>query len=613
MPCLTCIICSEVYKNSDTLYSTSCGHIFHYSCMQQWRSRTSTCPQCREMNPDVHRIYLDFDETENEVKLNEMKAEFELTEKSRSEIQMHLDETERNFLNLQNMLSEAEEKILDLQTSNDCLKVQNDSREQLIQQTVVEYNIKTAEETELLTVKISSLEDRITEVLLEKEHKFEECLKFSQENNKLRELLNRNEKLYEISRKQFEAVELGLRVQIEHLNKEITAKNTLIEEQMKMNDEFRSDDKNSPKYSDYHEIQENSIKSSEMMLHKLKLEMELDKSLDKILELEENHRRDMDILNFEIESLKADNERKDKEIQNRKEEHAKIINNLSSLCNRTAEISLRQRNQALSKKLEDAHCKLENAIKRIAEKDIAILKLTQSKNALVRKLEEENFSAENKLKNDAHVDAKVLPSIGSGQRQNITVANNVKSKVGDTTSVVIKGIPESDIKTPLIDTILMYTEIMNIPCSNVDITDVFRLNKNFKHKNTSLVVTFSTLNMKVKFLDQKDKLKLKGIQASGYVDTETNQIFHYAKVLKTVGYQQVFCKNNTVFVKRNFKAPAIEIKSKEAVDNMMKNSNDNKNDKNKNGEKILKEPQYINKLEDIGAEECDDEFYRKRL
>ncbi|XP_069966042.1 E3 ubiquitin-protein ligase TRAIP-like [Bactrocera oleae] len=150
---LSCVICSEIYKDSDILCSTSCGHVFHFHCMQQWQSRETSCPQCRLPNPQTHRLYIDFDDTATDIKLNEIKAQLDLTEKSRSELQLKLDVTEGNFSGLQIILSEAEEKILDLKYKNDYLKAQNDSREQAI--------AKAAEESKEFLIIISSLEDSL--------------------------------------------------------------------------------------------------------------------------------------------------------------------------------------------------------------------------------------------------------------------------------------------------------------------------------------------------------------------------------------------------------------------------------------------------------------------
>tara|TARA_B100000902_G_scaffold163751_2_gene158898 strand:+ start:173 stop:703 length:531 start_codon:yes stop_codon:yes gene_type:complete len=51
------ICCDSIYSINEyidgsdkTLFKTSCGHIFHYSCIQTWVSQKNTCPMCRHPN-----------------------------------------------------------------------------------------------------------------------------------------------------------------------------------------------------------------------------------------------------------------------------------------------------------------------------------------------------------------------------------------------------------------------------------------------------------------------------------------------------------------------------------------------------------------------------------
>ncbi|XP_019771031.2 E3 ubiquitin-protein ligase TRAIP [Dendroctonus ponderosae] len=44
---ITCVICSDLFAPSADIYSTQCGHIFHFTCLLQWMENSKTCPQCR--------------------------------------------------------------------------------------------------------------------------------------------------------------------------------------------------------------------------------------------------------------------------------------------------------------------------------------------------------------------------------------------------------------------------------------------------------------------------------------------------------------------------------------------------------------------------------------
>ncbi|XP_017781704.1 PREDICTED: E3 ubiquitin-protein ligase TRAIP [Nicrophorus vespilloides] len=63
---IQCIICSDLFLPSSEIYSTKCGHMFHYVCLVQWMDRSKTCPQCRQKCTDkcIHRIYVNLQTTE---------------------------------------------------------------------------------------------------------------------------------------------------------------------------------------------------------------------------------------------------------------------------------------------------------------------------------------------------------------------------------------------------------------------------------------------------------------------------------------------------------------------------------------------------------------------
>ncbi|XP_062127563.1 E3 ubiquitin-protein ligase TRAIP [Drosophila sulfurigaster albostrigata] len=56
---LNCVICAELFTQSDEVYVTTCGHMFHHTCLMQWLERSKTCPQCRNKctNRNIIRVY----------------------------------------------------------------------------------------------------------------------------------------------------------------------------------------------------------------------------------------------------------------------------------------------------------------------------------------------------------------------------------------------------------------------------------------------------------------------------------------------------------------------------------------------------------------------------
>ncbi|XP_023299058.2 uncharacterized protein LOC111681495 [Lucilia cuprina] len=134
---MSCAICFERFKGADNnLYSTTCGHIYHFVCMQQWKSRSTSCPQCRAYNPKTHKIYLELNDEEPNSSLLEDQlrvcrskvAQLELELKRSNErvskagntikcqmLEETLESTLEHNSNLEKKLTEAEIKINELQ------------------------------------------------------------------------------------------------------------------------------------------------------------------------------------------------------------------------------------------------------------------------------------------------------------------------------------------------------------------------------------------------------------------------------------------------------------------------------------------------------------------
>ncbi|XP_044263511.1 E3 ubiquitin-protein ligase TRAIP [Tribolium madens] len=65
---ITCIICSDLILPNSEIFTTPCGHIFHYACLMQWLERAKNCPQCRRKTTEksIHRVYLNINNVEDE-------------------------------------------------------------------------------------------------------------------------------------------------------------------------------------------------------------------------------------------------------------------------------------------------------------------------------------------------------------------------------------------------------------------------------------------------------------------------------------------------------------------------------------------------------------------
>ncbi|CAH8329022.1 unnamed protein product [Eruca vesicaria subsp. sativa] len=46
----TCTVCFENFNNDKYICALSCGHQFHFSCIDEWLRANISCPICRETN-----------------------------------------------------------------------------------------------------------------------------------------------------------------------------------------------------------------------------------------------------------------------------------------------------------------------------------------------------------------------------------------------------------------------------------------------------------------------------------------------------------------------------------------------------------------------------------
>ncbi|XP_043252446.1 E3 ubiquitin-protein ligase TRAIP-like [Colletes gigas] len=167
---IVCVICSDLLIPSDDVFYTSCGHIFHYACLNQWLERSKSCPQCRERTTlsQIRRIYFNFsnddikeDKTSLQHKIDNLNFQLNLQKK---DVNSHLKKIK--ILDKQNTKLKAEvlkvESQLNIKASaiyglkeqiefykKENLEVENLKKEiELLQKKIVTYdNIKTLLET----------------------------------------------------------------------------------------------------------------------------------------------------------------------------------------------------------------------------------------------------------------------------------------------------------------------------------------------------------------------------------------------------------------------------------------------------------------------------------
>ncbi|XP_073813883.1 TRAF interacting protein no poles [Musca autumnalis] len=109
---LNCVICAELFTQSDDVHVTTCGHMFHFLCLKQWLERSKTCPQCRNKCTDrnIFRVYFNL-------------ANLDVSRIDVGSLQEQLDNANLQLKMKEKELNKAEEQIKSAkETQKKCMK-----------------------------------------------------------------------------------------------------------------------------------------------------------------------------------------------------------------------------------------------------------------------------------------------------------------------------------------------------------------------------------------------------------------------------------------------------------------------------------------------------------
>ncbi|XP_013102647.2 E3 ubiquitin-protein ligase TRAIP [Stomoxys calcitrans] len=113
---LMCPICTDDVRETEEVDSTNCGHIFHSSCLEQWKERNSTCPQCRHKNPSTHKLFFIINDSDDETQVenSDLTAKLESSLKKIQNLKEKLEESNVNFLSLEELYTVQEEQTKEM-------------------------------------------------------------------------------------------------------------------------------------------------------------------------------------------------------------------------------------------------------------------------------------------------------------------------------------------------------------------------------------------------------------------------------------------------------------------------------------------------------------------
>lgn len=215
-----------------------------------------------------------------------------------------------------------------------------------------------------------------------------------------------------------------------------------------------------------------------------------------------------------------------------------------------------------------------------SDRQVTILeqKLKCLEDALTKEIENTTRLSIEKIKLERYI-AEKDHTLPSKQEKKIEKVVQKSHNIGTDKSVIIENFPEDQIKHPLKKLIVDLGAIMYLPIRFEDIFEVGVLDKSkYKQKsdtNVALFVKFKENDMKIKFLANKNVLKSSPITSSyilrEYTENTTNSLFIYAEEkLKNIGFAEVFCKNNRVFVKKRMNSKPLQVCNRKHVDTFAK-------------------------------------------
>ncbi|XP_077292184.1 uncharacterized protein LOC143915420 [Arctopsyche grandis] len=154
-----CVICSDLFSQTDEIVGTRCGHVFHHACLLQWIERSQSCPQCRKKTTEksLDRIYFNFMNTDGiildagalQVKLD--TVEFQMKEKDKEFTKCQEDKEQ-----LSEICKATEDRLCTLEKSN---KEKNGVIEILKER--IEYMKTESKELPRLRNEVKALKERL--------------------------------------------------------------------------------------------------------------------------------------------------------------------------------------------------------------------------------------------------------------------------------------------------------------------------------------------------------------------------------------------------------------------------------------------------------------------
>ncbi|CAF4840950.1 unnamed protein product [Pieris macdunnoughi] len=130
---LLCTICSDLLNQSENIYVIKCGHLFHYHCINQWISRSKSCPQCRinvtercmfRLYPTISNDVTVDDVTTLQSRLDDLQLQLRQEKTKCKEKDNQIKEFILNIKKIEDSLQSSEKKLVEKTSAVIALKDQ---------------------------------------------------------------------------------------------------------------------------------------------------------------------------------------------------------------------------------------------------------------------------------------------------------------------------------------------------------------------------------------------------------------------------------------------------------------------------------------------------------
>uniref|UniRef100_A0A905AVZ5 RING-type domain-containing protein n=1 Tax=Glossina morsitans morsitans TaxID=37546 RepID=A0A905AVZ5_GLOMM len=223
---IICSLCYENFTGKDEVFVISCGHLFHSQCIQVWKLKYKSCPNCRKSTPKHMKVLPIFAENKRgdtimnaykekvqrfEITIKELNEQLDVSEQNCNQLKDKNDVLENEIRELKNQLSEStnrENQIKNKQLSereNNCKQL-NEKDDDVSENQVHELNdhlldstngespekpveLRHKDNAEQLAEKNKILNDKLNCVARELKKQLLQCSKLSLENRRLQNLI----------------------------------------------------------------------------------------------------------------------------------------------------------------------------------------------------------------------------------------------------------------------------------------------------------------------------------------------------------------------------------------------------------------------------------------